>query len=185
MRKLRRFWSDVKLQEIYGHTYKHERWAEHAYRVQHTLGVAHRLVENYGLKTAADLSSGDGAIIDQLSPRLTRVEKGDISVDGCGIEVNIKNLRPVDLFICTETIEHLEAPWTVLEEVAQRTRWLILSCPLDERPEIDNYEHYWSFTSEDVRDILTQSGFSPVTYDFLTGVGWTYDYQVWTARTER
>lgn len=181
MRKLRAFYTEEQIAGIYGHTYDHTQWPEHVARVRRTIDVAQKLINEHGLESVTDLSAGDGAIVNGLTGTVWRTN--DISENGDGIEVLVKTAAPVDLWICTETIEHLEAPWTVLEEIARRTRWLVLSTPLDEDPSIGNYEHYWSFTLADVADLLAQSGFVDAQATELDGDGWTYTYQLWIARS--
>lgn len=165
---------------MYAHTYDGARWPEHQERIRQTIIVAQRLIDDHKLTTVTDLSAGNGAIVGGLEDVVKRFS--DISVAGNGIELEVLTAEPVDLWILTETIEHLEAPWTVLEQIARRTRWIVLSTPLDEDPKIGNYEHYWSFTQGDVADLLAQSGFTDATFDAITAPGWTYTYQLWTAR---
>lgn len=176
VRKLRRFWSAEKLRELYGHQYDPHHWPEHSLRIQRTTEIAQRLIDEHGLKTCADLSAGDRSIPSGLR-NLTSLNTADGN-----IEEDVVSLADVDLFICTETIEHLEAPWTVLEEIASRAKWLVLSTPIDEHPAVGNYEHYWSFTVQDIHDMLTQSLFRDLHCEILTRAEWTYTYQIWTAR---
>jgi len=177
MRKLRRFYTPERLAEIYGGEYDHTRWPEHVERVRQTIVVANTLIEVNQLKSAADLSAGDRAIAAGLRG-LMSLETSDGDIEG-----SLVNMGPVDLFVCTETIEHLEAPWTVLERIAEKTRWLVLSCPHDEPSHYGNYEHYWSFDAIDVDDMLACAGFEERKMHLLTGEGWTYEYQLWTARS--
>lgn len=180
MRKLRPFYSETELRRMYEMPYKHTYWPEHIERVDQTTKIAQLLIDTHGLETVADLSCGDGAIVRGLE-RVSFSHMCDYTHNGDGIEVTIKHLKPVDLFICTETIEHLEAPWTVLEHIAQRTKWLVLSTPLDEDT-TENWEHYWSFTRDDVKTMLTQSGFDFALPSILAQPGWAYVYQIWIAR---
>lgn len=180
MKKLRRFYNPSQLTQIYSHTYSPDSWPEHRERVARTIEIAQQLIDEYELKSVADLSCGNGAIVDAL--RVADKLKNDISTAGTSIEERVLMMEPVDLFICTETIEHIEAPWTVLEHVAQRTKWLLLSTPLDEDPSIGNYEHYWSFELRDVMTMLDHSTFYAASYELLGKPHWTYSYQIWTAR---
>ena len=167
---------------MYADRYVHSRWREHVVRVRRTVEIAQRLIDVHGLTSVADISAGDRAVITAV--RNVSAKFATDITDGDDIAVKAGEIDPVDLLICTETIEHLEAPWTVLEKIAIKAKWLVVSTPLDEAPEIDNYEHYWSFTEEDVRDILTQSGFKVESPTIITGDRWTYAYQIWTARSE-
>lgn len=181
MRKLRRFYDPAELKRIYAETYDPTRWDEHVRRIDHTQVIASRLVERERLLTGADLSCGDASIIRSLG--LIDIVTNDITSSGLSINEVVRDIAPVDLFICTETIEHLEAPWTVLERIAERTKWLILSTPLDEDAAIGNWEHYWSFELIDVRQMLNDAGFTDLRCTIISELGWTYAYQLWIARS--
>lgn len=182
MRKLRRFHTEDELRRIYARPYDHTRWPEHRIRVDRTIEVAQDLIDTHGLRSVGDLSAGDGAVVAGLDIADKTVR--DIVDGGDSIEqlIRMPHIGPFDLFICSETIEHLEAPWTVLEHVAQRTRWLVLSTPLNEPVVVDNYEHYWSFSAADIYAILDQAGYTDMKIERIHGRGWTYTYQLWTAR---
>lgn len=179
MRKLRRFYTPDEIAGIYANEYDHTRWSEHVERVRRTIAIANVLIEVNQLRTAADFSAGDRAVAAGLHGITGGLRTSDGDIEGDLAELP----GVVDLFVCTETIEHLEAPWTVLERVAEKARWLVLSCPLDEDPKIGNYEHYWSFDTVDVDNMLACAGFDDRKMYLLTGEGWTYEYQLWTARS--
>lgn len=173
--------TDAETVANYAHTYSYKRWGEHVDRIRHTTEIAQRIINTEELKHVTDLSCGDGAIINSLTGVDT--VRNDFSINGDGIEVTSKIMKPTDLFICSETIEHLREPWTVLEQIAMNTKWLVLSTPLDEDISVGNWEHYWSFEKRDIQDILEQSCFTPVDHIVLLSAGWTYEYQIWTARS--
>lgn len=161
---------------MYGHRYDSTRWHEHVERIKRTASIAQELIDRHSLETAADLSCGDSSLLNQLTVMSKQGRDGNIDAD-------LDIITCVDLFLCTETIEHLPAPWTTLERIAEKTRWLVLSTPLDEDPAMGNPEHYWSFTAEDVESILYQSGFTDWCLYMLAEPNWAYTYQVWTARS--
>lgn len=193
MKKLRPFYPADKLHELYGHAYQPDQWIEHKLRLDATIDIAVRLATMQQLHTVADLSCGDRTVVNALHDRIGMecVATNDITT-GVPIDVALNEwwnagpdtLPVVDLFICTETIEHLEAPWTVLEKIAAKTKWLLLSTPLDEKEDENNWEHYWSFTSTDVAELLRQSRFNMLHCDVLMNDHWVYRYQVWTGRSE-
>lgn len=165
----------------YAVRYDHTRWADHRDRVAHTLSIAREVVERNHYRRAGDLSAGDRAIVTGLG--LTDCVASDWT-DGTDIMDMITRIEPVDIYICTETIEHLEAPWTLLERIAEKTKCLILSTPMDEGQAVGNWEHYWSFTVEDVFTLLHQSGFPRMTVDIIhPNGGGPYIHQIWTAYT--
>jgi hypothetical protein len=184
VKKLRPFYESAQLAEIYAHPYDHTKWREHVERVRVTMEIAQRVIDTHGLRSVVDLSCGDGAVAGGLRlPFGGTIEMSDFTTNGVPIEQSVLKIPAVDLFLCNETVEHLEAPWTVLEHIARVTKFLVLSCPLDEDPAIGNYEHYWSFTQEDIASLLIQSGFVDTAGTELTQDGWTYTYQIWTARS--
>lgn len=181
MRKLRRFYDAAELRRIYATRYNSSEWPEHTRRIAFTADLAQEIITKHGLTSLADLSCGDASLTSKLRG-IDDFHLRDFTDAGDDILTLLAALpRPVDLFICTETIEHLEAPWTALERIAPKTKWLVLSCPNDERHD-GNWEHYWSFDQNDVLGMLSQSGFTEPKYAGLWEPGWEYDYQIWTAR---
>jgi len=183
VKKLRPFYTPDVVKQIYATQYDSQYWPEHRERVAQTIGIAQRLIMEHQLQSVADYSCGDGTIAKSLVG--VTMDLRDVSLGNEPIEVEVTRMEPVDLFLCTETIEHLEAPWTVLEHIARSARFLVLSTPLDESVYIGNHEHYWSFTDMDIESLLAQSDFKSLSYVPLTQPGWTYTYQIWTARSLR
>jgi hypothetical protein len=166
---------------MYAEKYNSSQWHEHIRRVAFTRDLIQRLISEHGLTTMADLSCGDAEVTRTLTG-LTHRHLRDISDEGKDILTLLDEMpHAVDLFVCTETIEHLEAPWTVIERIREKTKWLVLSCPNDEK-DTSNWEHYWSFDTHDVLSMISDAGFSEANYHRLWEPGWNYDYQIWTAR---
>lgn len=163
--RLRPAHSPERLAQIYATPHDHRRWRDHHLRVAATIDVACWLAAHTaGLDSAADLSCGNGAILSAI-PARTR-HYGDYA-PGHGyrgpIEETIDQVSEVDMFVCSETIEHLDDPDVVLKAVRGKTRWLVLSTPVDAWDD-DNPEHYWAWSRADVEDMLTAAGFSTVVY---------------------
>jgi 2-polyprenyl-3-methyl-5-hydroxy-6-metoxy-1,4-benzoquinol methylase len=72
----------------------------------------------------------------------------------------------VDLFICSETIEHLDNPSETLKLVRQHTNKLFISTPVDKFDD-HNLEHYWAWDFEGISDTLTSAGFVIKEYERL------------------
>lgn len=191
IQRLREFPSPDELDELYAKPYDHRRWNEHERRVAHSIQVLHQRMSAAlvmgTLRTVADLSCGDGAIINSFKSYVPKIKliKGDFvpdaSLDVVGrIEDTIHTLQYTDLFICTETLEHLEYPASFLAELREKTRWLFLTTPIGEPPEGPvNPEHIWSWNLDDMRTMLTTAGFTGE-YDIF--VQPHYTYQIWTCR---
>jgi hypothetical protein len=81
-----------------------------------------------------------------------------------------------DLFICTETIEHLADPDAVLCKIRERAKTLVMTTPVDEA-NTENWEHVWAWGVEDVQLMLVDAGWTPMRYCNL--VCQNYTYQLW------
>jgi hypothetical protein len=128
----------------------------------------------------ADLSCGDGAILNALP--VDRRILGDLApgYEFTGpIEQTVEQLPPVDLLVCCETLEHLDDPAAVLRQIRAKTRYLLLSTPVDAWTD-DNVEHYWAWSEADVAALLVDAGFEPLR--FRTVDGPTYRFGIWGAQ---
>jgi hypothetical protein len=137
-------------------------WIDHRMRVTFMAQLA-PVVMN-GVQSGADLSCGDGKLLSAI-PLRTRIF-GDCAPGWpvCGpIEQTIEQIPDVDLFVCGETIEHLDDPDLTLKKIRSRTKRLLLSTPVDAWDDA-NEEHYWAWDRECVEDMLTAAGFSVAVY---------------------
>jgi hypothetical protein len=175
-----------ELAALYPVPHQHTRWPDHILRVQVTTTLAQAMVPVGGL--VADLSAGDAATARALAESHgCRLLLGDLApgypVTG-PIETTILDLdeRP-DLFLCTETLEHLDDPGSVLAEIAKRADRLLISTPLGEADD-SNPEHVWGWDAAGVRDLLTTAGWAPALYAELDlrPAGFVYAYQMWGCR---
>ena len=92
------------------------------------------------------------------------------------IEETIGTIEPVDLFVCSETLEHLEDPDPVLAQIRTKTKRLLLTTPVWEEPYLVSHGHLWTWRSEDVDDMLTAAGFTEWEYRGVSLFG------LWMAR---
>jgi hypothetical protein len=176
--------------------YRHDVWGDHVQRVSFSVSILTQWAGYWGIKTIADLSAGDGAIArgvaSGLGVRDDDVILGDINP--ChDIGARIAGPLPdtleelpaagVDLFILSETIEHVEDPDFLLEQIRQRARYLFVSTPVDESPVTHhNPEHYWSWGTNDVATMLGSAGWNPIDYMIFTPdprPADGYDFQMW------
>lgn len=184
-RRLREMPSQDELDRIYAVPHDHTRWDDHRIRVDLTSAMAHHMLAPGG--TVADLSCGDGAIALRLGhSHGARVILGDYApgypLTG-PIEQTIDQIPPVDLFVCSETIEHLDDPDAVLARIRTKTNALILSTP-DGEDDDRNPEHVWGWDSEAVEKMLRDAGFTPAVHTIvdLRHGGGQYAFQVWACR---
>lgn len=149
-------------------------------RIKVTASFANAIIDRRHYRVGADLSCGDGVLLSSLnlverhfgdlrldpviSEGVTHHQDGTVAVS-CTyngfIENMIDRLPFVDVFVLTETLEHLNWPEDVLAKIAGKTNSLILSTPLaawgDKNP-----EHYWAWDREWVENMAEESGFRGV-----------------------
>lgn len=181
--RLRPAYSDAELQQIYRTPHDHRRWRDHHLRVDVTAQVA-RWMADSGVRAAADLSCGNGTILNQVPA--DRKYFGDLApgYDFQGpIDKTLEELPEVDLFVCSETLEHVDDPDLVLARIRGRARQLVLSTPVDAWDD-SNPEHYWAWSRQDVEDMLIAAGWRLHVYataDFRP-MGLPYCFGIWGVR---
>jgi hypothetical protein len=181
--RLRDLPSPEQLAALYAVPHQHQRWVDHRMRVDVTTDLAAYLLRPGG--TVADLSCGDAAIARRLVARcgVTAV-LGDFApgYEHTGpIEETIGQIPHVDLFVCSETIEHLDDPDKVLGLIREKAGALVLSTPDGETDPARNPEHVFGWDSEAVEEMLLAAGFAPQikTLLDLRPAGFEYCYQIW------
>jgi len=184
-KRLRPMPSADELRQLYAVPHNHLAWEDHVFRVDVTSALAHHLVPQGG--RVADLSCGNALIARRLRESHGAVlVLGDLApgYEQCGpIERTIDEIDPVDLLICSETIEHLDDPDAVLARIRAKTDRLLLSTP-DGETDDTNPEHLWGWDAEAVEKMLRDAGFSPdihTTVD-VRPAGGVYAYQIWACR---
>lgn len=191
--RLRAAYSPEELARLYVVPHRHDQWPDHRLRVAETITVGWEL----GVPSVlADLSCGDAVIPRTLASAragthgAARVILGDIApgyeMHG-PIETTLNQITHVGLFICSETIEHLDDPDAVLARIRDKADALLLSTPLGEST-ARNPEHYWGWDETGVREMLEGAGWRPEIYRdvaYRPGPGQSWlpaDYQIWGCR---
>jgi hypothetical protein len=178
--RLRLRYSDAELAEIYAQPHDHRQWRDHHLRVAATIAVGQWMTPQ-GIPAAADLSCGNGAILDAIDAK-TKVY-GDFApgyeVTG-PIEQTIRTLPLVDMLVCSETLEHLDNPDLVLRLARERAQMLLLSTPVGAWAD-PNPQHYWAWSRRDVEAMLTQAKWRPIVYveSDLRPAGADYSFGIW------
>lgn len=154
---------------------------DHDVRIAVTVALARSLKA----AVVADLSCGDAAIAKRLGAARTIL--GDVApgyeITG-PIEKTIHDLPFVDLLVCTETVEHLDDPDSVLKVARNKTLGLVLSTPVDCFHDT-NPQHYWAFDREAVEHMLDEARFELVSYaelDFTPQGVYHYKFGIWACR---
>jgi len=168
------------LAALYAVPHQHTRWADHRLRVAVTAAVGRHMAPHGA--SVADLSCGDGTIAREMATG-GDLYLGDFApgYDICGpIEETVFDIPYVDVFICSETIEHLDDPDGVLAAIRTKARMLILSTP-DGEWDSNNPEHVWGWDAEAVEMILRAEGWVPAVHTTLDlrPAGFVYSYQIW------
>ena len=178
--RLRPAWTEDELSKIYVEPHDHKRFPDHRVRVEVTIQLGRWFAQN-GAGSAADLSCGNGYILKNLPAE--RKIYGDYApgypITG-PIEQTINRIPRVGLYVCCETLEHLDDPDAVLRAIRGKAKGLLLSTPVDNFGD-DNSEHYWAWSQNDVEDMLRGAGFKPLIYNLLDlrPIGCMYAYGIW------
>jgi hypothetical protein len=172
--RLRPVWPPAVLDALYHEVHDCHGWLDHRLRVPVTGQLAQWMTAECGLRSAADLSCGEGSALDMVNLPAEARFYGDL-VPGhpyCGpIEKTLYEIPPVGLLICGETIEHLDDPDTFLVGARSRVSCLVVSTPVgswnDSTP-----GHYWAWDRPEVEAMLGRAGFTVHVYLEL---GWPGD----------
>lgn len=162
--RLRPAYTPEELAEIYAKPHDSSRWRDHVVRVDVTIALGRGVVVP-SVERIADLSCGNGAIAKGIGEASFGVELilGDFApgYEHTGpIEKTIDEIEErVDVFVCSETIEHLDDPDAVLRKIRRKTRYLVLSTPVEAWGET-NPEHYWAWDRAEVESMLQAAGFT-------------------------
>jgi hypothetical protein len=92
----------------------------------------------------------------------------------------------VDLFVLSETLEHMDDPDDLLRQIRMFSRYLFLSTPINEVETSGNLEHYWSWGTNDLHQMLMDAGWTPLELRWLVPestrtLEHAYHYQLWMA----
>jgi hypothetical protein len=179
MRKqLRPFYTPEQLARVYNHTYNHTLWPDHRERVSKTTELLDAFALATNARSVADLSCGDGAIVGKsLWPWETKI-LGDYTSTG-PIEEAITEIQHVDMFVLSETLEHVEDPDNLLAAIRVVSDHLLLTTPHGEDTD-ENPEHYWGWDTEAIGDMLREAGWTPIACELFTPRSVEYyTFQMW------
>lgn len=185
IQRVRPKWDDEKLAEIYAEPHDHRRFGMgHHLRVETTIAIATAYAAAQHWQSAADLSCGNGKILEALANlRDVRGVYGDYApgytITG-PVEETILRIAAVDGYVLSETLEHLDNPTSVLELIRIKARHLVLTTPIEAWND-SNGEHYWAWNREGVEELLTDAGWVPDVFASLDSrvFGEPYLYGIW------
>jgi hypothetical protein len=162
--RIRPKYSDEQLAELYSETYDGTQIEDHQYRIAMSVAMLNQFIKRNGIVSVADLSAGDASIINALDVKYKYI--GDITpghrLTG-PIEETIKQIpKIIDLFILSETLEHLDDPDAVLQMIGAKAASIFVSTPLNDY--WDNPQHYWLWDRSDITAMLANAGYVVSTY---------------------
>jgi hypothetical protein len=195
--------------------YNHTVWSDHVERIAATVSFAAPWLDYYNIRSVADLSAGDGALVRGLlsaGPLARWSYVGDLNpgpelthgmaipgytygptgthwinpdplplIPGVDMLDHWREGNPVDLMVCSETLEHLDDPDTYLSRVRSSARSILITTPENETG-TGNAEHYWGWDSEAVSSMLHTAGWNTVDHRiFQPQTADVYKFQFWMA----
>ena len=182
MKQLRPFHTPEVLAQIYAKPHDHRIYGRgHDVRVEVTKNIVRDAVAITNARSIGDLSCGNGEIAKASG--LKTIFLGDFapSYQFQGpIEKTIHEMPNVDVYVCSESLEHVEDPENVLRLIRGKSRYLVLSTPIENWGDT-NAEHYWAWGRPDVEELLKKTGWTPNIFSFLdtTVFGEPYIYGMW------
>jgi len=182
-KRLRELPSEDELKTIYAIPHDANKWKDHKIRCDMTVTMGMHLPMT-STDRIADLSCGNGYIATSLATlHACTAILGDFAqgYEFTGpIERTIDEIADVDLFVCSETVEHLDNPDEVLKKIRMKSAMLLLSTPIA-RWDDSNREHLWAWDISSVRIMLLEAGWNPLFHTalMLADAGYYYDYQIW------
>lgn len=175
-RQLRPFYSQAELAAVYVAPYRHRAWPDHIARVTRTAEI----LADMRPESVADLSCGDGEVVIQAGVRDIAI-LGDLAPGWPyrgPIDQTIQAIPDVDVFVCSETLEHVEDPDGLLAAIRGKARRLLLSTPIGEDHDL-NPQHYWGWDVVDVEEMLHKAGWTGHVEVFEPSPQPYYAYQIW------
>lgn len=155
--------------------HEHRDRANHLAQQAHTrrLKASARMIADVDPMSVADLGCGDGGLLKLLNnygitawgydftPANVSAATQERQVDVQ--QIDVFNTRTVpqwaELVVMTEVLEHLADPHDVLEWVSENTRYILVSSPADENPDVDQSTdpcHIWAWDWQGYEDLVNE-----------------------------
>lgn len=140
------------------------------------------------VSSIADLSAGDARITRPIAEH-SGVEPilGDVApgypIQG-ELTDTVRDISAVELFVCTNTLEHLDDPDGDLRLIRSKADKLFASGSLDEHAEPSG-DHYWSWDRGDLEQMLESAGWRVSAYCELDMTPYWYPhckFGMWACR---
>lgn len=136
-----------------------------------------RTFPEIGIATVGDMSAGGSRITPAIAAHYGIAPTlGDLGrhygYPNVGTLQETLPLQEVfDLYVCSETLEHLLDPDTDLALIRKHAKYLLLTTPTMETPELVSHGHLWCWEREDVEKMLVDAGFTPFEFEQISLFG--------------
>ena len=124
IKRLRGPHSEEMLNAIYSSPHDHRIYGRgHDVRVETTKVLAKNMSILVRANSGADLSCGNGDILNSLpvSTKYLGDFAGNYQFSG-PLEENLAKIKNVDIYICSETLEHLDSPIDALRQIRSKSK---------------------------------------------------------------
>lgn len=182
IKQLRPFHSSEELHKLYAQPHNHHIFGRgHYIRVELTKVLYREMCGRVNAKIGADLSCGNADIIKSFpleTELLGDFAKGYRFVGP--LHQTLKEIPKVDIYVCSETLEHVEKPLETLIQIRGCSKSLVLTTPIENwEDKLD--EHYWSWDREGVEELILEAGWEIVNFVIFdsTVFGEVYKYGMW------
>lgn len=182
IKQLRPFHSQELLDAMYAVPHNHNLFGRgHHIRVEITKVLLNDLCNELGAVSGADLSCGNAEIIK--SAPLGQCYLGDFA-EGYTyqgpLDATLTQIPNVDVYVCSETLEHVEDPPAILKAIREKSRGLILTTPI-EKWDDSLAEHYWAWDRQGIEEMLVNAGWRIMSFNVLdtTVFREPYKYGMW------
>lgn len=182
IKRLRPLPTDEQLAAMYATPHDHRIYGRgHHERVEATISLATQFIPEAERLVVADLSCGNGDIARRITTGRTIL--GDFAPGYTyhgPLEETLHLLEPVDVYVCSETAEHLDDPQAVLALIRTKADRLVFSTPIECWDDA-NGEHLWAWDREGVELMALQADWKPEAFTSVdsTAYGEPYNYGVW------
>lgn len=182
-KRLRADLDDTEIKAMYGKIIDRRSARAHHERIVLSAAIGVALVEAFPplVRTVADLSTGEAAIVERIVER-TGYDPilGDLA-PGHPIEGPLPDTlaslpdEGVGLYVCCETLEHLATPRALLAQIRGRASRLLLSTPIGAWGD-SNSEHIWAWDKAEIDSMLNATRWQP---EFYAQYGNNYCFGIW------
>ena len=120
-----------------------------------------------GVGSIADMSCGDATVPRALGEHFGVAPMLGDYAPGYAYTGTLQDTVPllpvVDLYVCTNTVEHLDDPDTDLKLIREHCTEMLLATPVEEWHDHDN-GHYWAWDRDGVEEMAAAAGFTVSAY---------------------